>query len=278
MIKLIVDSTCDINDDFINLHNIDMVPLQVIINDQNYKDKFEVDIHTLYKHIRLKDDIKTSLPSYEDIFPIFESYAKSNQPFIFFSFSKTLSGTYNFANLLIKDLKEKYNTPMYVVDFKNGGLASAMMMEHIVEFMKTDASFDEVISFSETLAQRMKHAIMLEDLTQLRKGGRISAVKSFISSALSIKPVLEIVDGGIKPHKAAIGSKRALNELMNYIFHHAKDTNTQIGVLYSANEDLLNQMLARLDKNGYKNILVGRIASVMTAHIGLDAVSVCFIV
>lgn len=277
MIKIIVDSTCDLSEAFIEKYQIDIVPLQVIINDNNYKDKFELDINQLYEHIRQKDDIKTSLPSYDDIFPIFEKYAKANQPFIFFSFSKALSGTFNFANLLIKDLKDTYNTQMRVVDFKNGGLASAVMMEEIVAFMETNDNIDDIVNFSENLVNRMHHAVMLEDLSQLRKGGRISAVKSIISSALSIKHILELVDGHIVSYKNAIGSKRALNDLMHYVTSKAPDKETKIGVLYSANEDLLNQMLTRLDKHGYKNFVVGRIASVMTAHIGLDAVSVCFL-
>lgn len=277
MIKIIIDSTCDLSDDFIKTHQIDVVPLQVIINGKGYKDKFELNIDTLYEHIRQNDDVKTSLPSYDDIQPIFEHYASNNTPFIFFSFSKALSGTFNFANLLIKDLEEKYDTPMRAIDLKNGGLASAMILERIIEFIKTNQDFNEIVEYSKSLTNKMKHLVMLEDLTQLRKGGRISAVKSLISSALSIKPVLELYNGAIKPYKNAIGSKRALNELMNFVTQHVKDKSTQIGLLYSANESLLKQMLSRLETHGYTNITVGRIASVMTAHIGLDAVSVCFL-
>jgi len=277
MIKIIVDSTCDLSDAFIKKHNIDVVPLQVIINNKPYKDKFELSIETLYEHIKKGDDIKTSLPIYEDIQPIFEKYAKDNQPFIFYAFSKSLSGTYNFANLLIKDLQETYDTKMYAVDTKNGGLASAMMLENIISYLDNDPSFEATIKYSEKLADQMHHVIMLEDLTQLRKGGRISAIKSMISHALSIKPVLQIHDGSIKSYKNAIGSKRALNELSVYVNKYAKDKSTKIGILYSANENLLNIMLSKLESSGYKNIVVGRIASVMTAHIGLDAVSICFL-
>ena len=71
MIKIIVDSTCDLSEAFIKKYQIETNPL-IIINDKNYKDKFELDINQLYEHIRQKDDIKTSLPSYDDIFPIFE--------------------------------------------------------------------------------------------------------------------------------------------------------------------------------------------------------------
>src|SRR5690554_749896 len=172
MIKLIVDSTCDLDETFIKKHNIDVIPLQVLINGISYKDKLEIELETLYKHIRQGDDIKTSLPSYDDMFPLFENYAKTNQPFIFFSFAKALSGTYNFASILVEELKTKYDTPMAVIDLKNGGLGSTLLIEEIVRFTQKNYNFDDVVNFSDNLTSHMKHLIMLEDVSQLRKGGR----------------------------------------------------------------------------------------------------------
>jgi len=277
MIKLIVDSTCDLDETFIKEYKIDVIPLQVLINGISYKDKLEIELETLYEHIRQGDDVKTSLPSYDDMFPLFENYAKTNQPFIFFSFAKALSGTYNFASILVEELKTKYDTPMAVIDLKNGGLGSTLLIEEIVRFTQKNYNFDDVVNFSENLTHHMKHLIMLEDVSQLRKGGRISAIASALSTALTIRPVLELVQGAIKSYKRAIGSKRALKELVNYVEKHHLAKDHTIGILKTANDDLFNNLHDSLKKLGYTNIRVGTIASVMTAHIGLDAVSICFL-
>jgi len=277
MIKLIVDSTCDLDETFIKEYKIDVIPLQVLINGISYKDKLEIELETLYEHIRQGDDVKTSLPSYDDMFPLFENYAKTNQPFIFFSFAKALSGTYNFASILVEELKTKYDTPMAVIDLKNGGLGSTLLIEEIVRFTQKNYNFDDVVNFSENLTHHMKHLIMLEDVSQLRKGGRISAIASALSTALTIRPVLELVQGAIKSYKRAIGSKRALKELVNYVEKHHLAKDHTIGILRTANDDLFNNLHDSLKKLGYTNIRVGTIASVMTAHIGLDAVSICFL-
>ncbi len=276
MIKIIIDSTCDLDPKLISKYQIDMVPLQVIINGTTFKDQIDINIESLYQHIRNNDEIKTSLPMYEDIFPLFKNYAESNTPFIFFSFAKALSGTNNFANILVKDLKLNYPTQMAVVDLQNGGVASAMILEKVLEKLDTRASFDEIVDYANHLADHMLHAIMLNDLTQLRKGGRISGIKSIISSVLSIRPLLMLDHGAIKPYKNAIGPKRALNELVEFAVKFSPDKNREIGVNFSANESLLTDSIKLLEKAGFTKIKVGRIASVMTAHIGLDAVSFCF--
>lgn len=64
---------------------------------------------------------------------------------------------------------------------------------------------------------------------------------------------------------------------MYYVILKVLDKEIKIGVFYLVNEDLLNQMLIRFDKYGYKNIVVGRIVSVMIVYIGLDVVLVCFL-
>lgn len=277
MIKIIIDSTCDLDPKLIAQYNIDVVPLQVIINGTSYKDHFEMDIESLYHHIKNGDDIKTSLPAYDDIAPLFKKYAENNEPFIFFSFAKALSGTNNFANILVKELKENYKTDMAVIDLQNGGLASSMIIEKILETIDKGTTFNEIIDYSNDLANRMHHAIMLNDLTQLRKGGRISGIKSIISSVLSIRPILMLDHGQIKPYKNAIGPKRALNELVEFVNKFSPGKDSVIGILYSENKNLLNDAINQLEKSGYHNIRIGRIASVMTAHIGLDAVSFCFL-
>ncbi len=254
-----------------------MIPLQVIINNQGYRDKTEISIETLYRHLLNKDDIKTSLPMYEDIEPLFKTYAKNQTDFIFFSFSKALSGTHNFASILVHELKDSYTTKMAVIDLKNGGLASAMILEKVLEKLEENASFEEVILYSQSLIDQMHHVVVINDLTQLKKGGRISALKSLISGVLSIKPVLILEQGAIKSYKNAIGLKRALNEQILYLDKFAISKDQEIGINYSYNETLLQDMEKLLQKAGYTHTRRGKIASVMTAHIGLDAVSLCFL-
>lgn len=53
---------------------------------------------------------------------------------------------------------------MCVVDFKNGGFVSVVMMEEIVVFMEINDNIDDVVKFSENLVNCMYYVVMFEDL------------------------------------------------------------------------------------------------------------------
>lgn len=276
MLKIIIDSTCDLTEEFIEEHNIDVVSLQVFINNKAYRDKKEINIETLYEAIENHQDVKTSLPILTDMTDLFTKYAKEGVPFLFFTFSKDMSGTYNAANMIINELKESYATNMAVIDTKNGGIANALIVKKFLEEEKNYASFAEKANFASDLALNVKHVFLVNDLGQLKKGGRISLLKALVGSILQIKPILFIDNGFINVYKNAIGQKRALNEMMKFVENHIEDQDKLIGINFVKEEAIYKLTEKALIQRGYHNFIKQRLASVMTAHIGLDAVSISF--
>lgn len=277
MIKFIIDSTIDLSDKELKQYNVDMISLQVIIDDKNYRDRKEIKIEDLYTAIRENRKVQTSLPIYSDMYDLFESYAKANQPFIFYTFSSKLSGTFNASYQIVEELKEKYpQVKMAAIDSKNGGTPGSIMARDIIKKINEDASFDDVVNYANTLALKMENLFLVNDLTQLKRGGRISALKSIVGSLLSIKPLLILNEGAINQLKSSIGLKRALNDMVDHVEKNISSKDAIVGINYSENIELLEKTESLLRQRGFNNIVKSRIASVMTAHIGLDAVSLSF--
>lgn len=277
MIKFIIDSTIDLTDDYIAKNNVDMISLQVIIDDRTYRDRTEITITELYKAIRNESKVQTSLPIYSDMHDLFEYYAKRNQDFIFYTFSAALSGTFQAATMIVEEMKELYpNVNMKVINSKNGGTPGAIMAMDIIDKIHTGASFNDVLTYAEYLGNKMENLFLVNDLTQLKRGGRISTLKSLVGTILSIKPILILNQGKIEQFKSSIGLKRAINDMIDHVTKSNISKDSVIGINYSENEELLYAVEKKLSSLGYNNILKSRIASVMTAHIGLDAVSISF--
>lgn len=278
MLKIIVDSTCDLTDEFIKEHKIDVISLQVFIDNKSYRDIKEINIETLYKALEEKKDVKTSLPNLSDMTDLFTKYAKDNIPFVFFTFSKDMSGTFNAASMIINELKEKYDVNMAAIDTKNGGIANALIIKRFVKEMNNYDTFEKKVEFASSLAYDIKHIFIVNDLSQLKKGGRIGLIKALVGSILHIKPILCIDNGTINVYKNAIGQKRALNEMMRFINANAPNKDTLIGINFVKEQAIYKSTQKALIQNGYHNFIKQRLASVMTAHIGLDAVSISFFV
>ena len=62
-IKIITDSSCDLNKDIINRYNIEIVSLNVSIGEEHYKDT-EMDLKDFYDKMKASKELpKTSCPS-----------------------------------------------------------------------------------------------------------------------------------------------------------------------------------------------------------------------
>jgi len=137
-------------------------------------------------------------------------------------------------------------------------------------------TFDEKVAYAISLTNKVKQIFLVNDLTQLKNGGRISTLQSLIGSLIHIKPILHIEGGEIKVYKNIIGLKRALNEIIRFTTSKVPNKNVQIGLSFVKNENILNDTVKLLNDAGYHNLVINRLASVMSAHIGLDAVSINF--
>jgi DegV family protein with EDD domain len=61
------------------------------------------------------------------------------------------------------------------------------------------AGIDEIVRDVEERRARQSLFATLDTLEYLRKGGRIGGAQAFLGSMLSIKPVIEVVDGAVEP-------------------------------------------------------------------------------
>jgi DegV family protein with EDD domain len=276
--KLIVDSTCDIDSVYMIKKDVKMIPLQVIIEGKTYRDKKEIRVDEVYEYIKKGIKLQTSLPLVSDMLEVFEPLAKSGEPFIYLAFTSALSGTYNAASLVLSQLKDEYPNMTYaIVDSKAGALGYGLLALDLIKEMDRNEDFNHLVEHAKKQANNINHIFMVNNLDQLKKGGRISHFKALIGSLLSIRPLLRLVDGRIEPYKSSIGTKRALNDLANYIEKQVTDKETLIGINYSNDDELANQIEVLLRHRGFTNFVREQIGSVFASHIGLDAVGLYYI-
>ncbi|VEU79959.1 DegV family protein [Haploplasma axanthum] len=278
MIKVIIDSTCDLSEDYIKSNDIKMIPLQVLMDNIEYLDKTTVDSKVVYDAIKQGKPIKTSLPRYEDAYNTFVEYAKTNQEFICVAFSKKMSGTYDFLQMVLNDVKEEYpSLKASIIDSKTGSLSTTIVIYKMIDKIKSGSTFEEVVEYTKELTTKTGFLFVVNDLNQLVKGGRVSRLKAITASVLSIHPILKIQDGKIETFKNVIGLKRTLKELVKEARKVITDKDQLIGISYANNIELAKEVERLLrEEVGCTNFFFETIGSVFAAHLGLGSVGISF--
>lgn len=177
---------------------------------------------------------KSSCPSPEEYMNLCEG---SEKRVYVVTLSSELSGSYNSA-LLGRRLwnEERKDTPdgggekkIYVFNSRSASVGETLIALKIKECEDRGMEFEETVSCVEDYISGQNTYFVLENLDTLRKNGRLTGIKSFVASALNIKPVMgSTPEGTICQLGQARGIRRALVKMVDQIVQNGKETKNKV--------------------------------------------------
>lgn len=170
---------------------------------------------------------KSSCPSPEKYM---ELYCCSAERVYAVTLSSELSGSYNSAELGKKLYEEEHgDKKIYVFNSRSASVGETLIAMKIRECEEKGMSFEEVVSTVDSYIEGQHTYFVLENLDTLRKNGRLTGIKSFVASALNIKPVMgSTPKGTICQLGQARGVKRALVKMADCIQKDAVDPSQKV--------------------------------------------------
>lgn len=269
--KIISDSSCDLDKN--TLKELDLEVLKIKSTDQDGIDiKEEMTNKEIYKAMREGKFFKTSQITYYEYLKKFEDLASKGIDFICITLSSGLSGTYANAYMAKKEIEEKYNVRVEVID----SLAASVGFGQITYFAglaaKNGASYEEVLSLIKFLVEKTKHIFTVFDLKYLYEGGRVSRTKAKISSVLNILPILEVDDEGkIYMSEVVRGKNKSYKRMMEIISEKStSDGSDRVFPVYADDKEILEPLISKLEKENYHKFLPLEIGQTIAAHVGPD--------
>lgn len=165
---------------------------------------------------------KSSCPSPEEYMKLYDCGAERVYAV---TLSSELSGSYNSAQLGRKLYEEeKGSAKIYVFNSRSASVGETLIALKIRECEENGMSFEETVAAVESYIAGQNTYFVLENLDTLRKNGRLTGIKSFVASALNIKPVMgSTPQGTICQLGQARGIKRALAKMVDYIAGDAEN-------------------------------------------------------
>lgn len=276
--KIISDSSCDLDKETIK--NLDVEVIRIKGTDEKGQDLSEdLTNKEIYKRMREGAFFKTSQITYYDYLKKFEKFAEEGKDIIVLTLSSGLSGTYQNACMAKKEIEEKYDIRVEVVD----SLAASVGFGQITYFAglaaKNGATYDEVLDFAKFLVEKTKHIFTVYDLKYLYEGGRISKAKAKISSVLNILPILE-VDGEGKIYVSEIvrGKNKSYKKMMDMIEERTTSDGSDIVFpVYADDEKVIDPLIKKLEERGHNKFLPLEIGQTIAAHVGPDIFGLAYL-
>ncbi len=221
MYQLFCDSNCELWHTTVKELGLNLIRMPYTINDQEYfYDMGEnTDLAGFFAQMRDGAVPKTSALNEYDYTEYFEPILARGEDIYYITFSHQMSGTFNAMKAAIAQLKEKYpDREIRFKDSKNISLGSGFITYYGALKYKEGATMDEMDAYLDDLVEHTGTYFVVNDLTYLYRGGRVSGVSKVVGNLLGIKPILHFnEEGKILNIEKAKGFKKALSSLLGYI-------------------------------------------------------------
>lgn len=281
MIKILIDSASDIDNEEAKEKGIDIISMIVNFGEEEYLDGINLS-HTEFfeKLIESNELPKTSQINETRFAEKFSELTQNGDEVIAIVISSKLSGTYNCA---VK-ASEKFNGKVFVVDSLEASIGERVLCDLAIRLVKENKlSAEEIVKVLNDKKEKIQVLAVLDTLKYLKKGGRISSIAAFTGELLSIKPVISVVNGEIKMAGKALGSKKG-NNLLNQLVQKCGgiDFDMPFALAYSGLSDSYLQKYlkdsssiwsGKVEEKHIKSYMIG---STIGTHIGPGAIAVAF--
>ncbi len=276
-IALVTDSTCDLPQPFIEEHQIQMVPVLIQVDGNNYLDRVTIDPEEFYK---LSDETQ-SLPSTsqvnEQTFVNLYSYLASHyDAIISIHLSGYFSGTVKNAMTAAEKISRESGKEIVVMDSLTISSGMGLQVLEIIKAIAEGIPLHEIKTRMESLRHRSRVFVTVKTLRNLVRSGRVSPLKGKIASLLNIKPVISVdEEGKTFQFGKAVSQRRTMKKVMKEVKHIASQRKIRsYSIMHVRNPEGAGWFAKKMEKiTGQKPVSVVNVTPAIALHAGMGAVA-----
>ena len=280
MVKIISDSTCDLSPELIAKYDIDILPLHILLGEDEYEDGRNITPQQIYDWSDAhKTTPKTSAPSLAEAIDLFRPYIEEKREIVCFSISGSMSTSGNVMRLAAEELEA--SNLVTVVDSANLSTGIGLLVIEAAIMAEKGQSAAEIVATIEVLKPKVRASFVVDTLTYLYRGGRCNAVSAMAGGVLRLHPKIVVENGAMDASKKYRGKINSV--IMSYVKDMEEDLKSarpeRIFITHSGcDRDTVNAVRSYLESFGiFHEILETRAGGVVSSHCGPGTLGVLFI-
>lgn len=196
-IALVTDSVADLPKDFLEEHQIHMLPMQILFANDTFYDKLTIDSARFYQWMDQSEHYPSSAqPSFSAIRSLLSFLQTHYEAIVVVTVSSKMSGTHNAIVQVANELKQTSDKPIYIVDSKQNSGAQGLVVYQSALAIAAGQPIDVVLKVAKQTADTSKILVSVPILKYMVKSGRVSKVTGLVGKILNLKPVISIDQEG----------------------------------------------------------------------------------
>jgi DegV family protein with EDD domain len=275
VVRIVTDSTADLNKEQQQAAGITVVPLNVHFGDEVFRDHVDLTTDEFFRRLKASPQLpRTSQPAVGVFEEVYRSLRQNGDEIVSVHLSGKVSGTYNSALMASKGVDE---TAIEVVDSLSTSMALGFMALEGAKLARAGKDRATIAEHLRALVPKARVICVVDTLTYLERGGRIGKARALLGSLLNVKPILQLKEGEVVPIGRARGRPQALTRLVELLERDGHVT--QLAVMHGAAPADADHLRERVAAN-YPglDILLTEIGAVLGTHTGPGVIGFTYLV
>ena len=280
MVKIIADSTCDLSQELLTKYDISILPLHVLLGEEEYLDGRTITPDQIYSWSDAhKTTPKTSAPSLVEAMELMKPYVEEKREIVCFSISDEMSTSGNVMRLAAEELDAAQLVT--VINSANLSTGIGLLVIEAAIMAGNGETGKEIAEKMEELKPLVRASFVVDTLTYLHRGGRCSGVAALAGSALKLHPKIIVENGRMTPQKKYRGKIERV--ILDYVHDLEQDLKSakkdRVFITHSGcDKEVVEAVRSYLEGlQVFEEILETRAGGVISSHCGPGTLGVLFI-
>jgi DegV family protein with EDD domain len=231
---VVTDSTAYIPKELREKYNIHMIPLNVIFGNEVYQEEVEISAAQFYQEVKEKELPTTSQPAIGQMVELFERLSKEYDSVISIHLSSGISGTFAgavTASTMVEGIR------VYPFDSEISCMPQGLYAIEAAKMALAGGKPEAIMSRLVELKKTARAYFMVDDLSHLQRGGRLSSAQALIGSLLQVKPLLHFENKVIVPFEKVRTRKKAMKRIVDLLEEDAASGQPYQAAIIHANRE-----------------------------------------
>lgn len=280
-IKILTDSSAQLTPEEVEKYHITVVPLSVTVGGKTYLDGVEITRQEFVEKMNQSEKLpKTSQPPIGRLVNTIKKLTADGSEVIGIFLAKALSGTIDAARQAVS-ISGKAEL-VHIVDSELTDRAEGLQVLAAARDVIAGKSVSAILSHLENIKKTQRLRMMIVNLENVVKGGRLGPISGKIANLLNIRIELQMPHGELKVAKKGRGKKftAAFDKRVLDDIEANKEKISEVGISYVSLDGVPQKLLDFAQKikdiNAKIDVLVRETSPIIATHAGMDAYAILY--
>jgi DegV family protein with EDD domain len=268
MLKIVVDSTCNLPPDFLRRHDIRVAPISIQFGEETFEEGIDIDRALFYEKIEAMGIIPTTAqPTPAWFAKFYQELHGQGHSILAITITSKHSGTYDSA-MLAKSMVPEADVAVF--DSLSISFGTGFLIHEALSMIEEGKDRDAILDRLKAIREGTSLFLTPATLKYLQMSGRVGRLQSALGSLLDLKPIIAIEDGELAAKENVRTRSKAVERILELTEANIGTTKPANIAVVHANapeegETLLDEAQARFSVNDH---LYGDLVPSLAVHGG----------